>query len=131
MSEEAEKLLHAIYKDRNLETLKLYIDKGYDVCALHPLTQQTLLHVAACQIVIEVEAPITEALIDRGVAVDARDLDGRTALMGCSVQQLQLFCLRVELTFTPSAIRRGLHFIILRSARMLPWCRFCWKQGQQ
>ena len=79
---EAEQLLHAIYELSDLESLKLYIKKGYDVYATQQ--QSTLLHVAALQQDIDSkEKCLVEVLIERGLAVDARDKQGRTALMLC------------------------------------------------
>jgi ankyrin repeat protein len=84
MSKEAKKLLNDIYEQDDLEALKLYIKKGFNVCAQHEQTRRTLLHVTASMTNLkQSERFIAEVLIDRGVAIDARDQNGRTALMLC------------------------------------------------
>jgi Ankyrin repeats (many copies) len=96
MDEEAEKLLSAIHKDRKIDALRLYIVKNYDVCALQQQTQRTLLH-AAASLIESVSAPevaVMEVLVDKGVAVDARDQHGRTALMGCRTIMIAAFLLK-------------------------------------
>jgi ankyrin repeat protein len=85
MSEEAE-LLEAIFNRHDLTALTLYVQNGYDVHAKHHDHQQqsTLLHMA-----VKLERSgqqrglqiMVELLIARGIAVDARDKHGQTALM--------------------------------------------------
>jgi ankyrin repeat protein len=81
MSEEAEQLLQAIFNQHDLEALKFYIAKGYDVCT--QLHQNTLLHAAASMIesALAPEVAIIRVLFERGIAIDARDQYGQTALM--------------------------------------------------
>jgi ankyrin repeat protein len=115
MSEEAEQLMHAIYEQRDLEALKLYITKGYDVCAQHQQQQGTLLHRA---VLMEGVDQLPEAkcvpgvLIDRGIAVDARDEFGRTALMLCrSVRVAKLLIsFGANVNYVCNQTRTALHY---------------------
>jgi ankyrin repeat protein len=61
-----------------------------DVCA--QLHQNTLLHAAASMIesALEPEVAIIEALNHRGIAADARDKHGRTALMLCRCSEIEV-----------------------------------------
>lgn len=95
MSEERENLLQVIFEKSDLEALKLYINKGFDVCAQHEQTRCTLLHVAAALLdVDQKEQHIAAALINKGIAVDARDKRGRTALMLCRSTEIAAVLLR-------------------------------------
>jgi hypothetical protein len=119
---EAEQLLRAIYESSDLEALKLYIKRGYDVNVRpQQQQQQTLLHVAAALLDDDQKYQyMADLLIEKGIAVDTRDEHRRTALMYCRSAEIAAVFV-VALIFTLCAIREGLHFITLRLTRILPW----------
>jgi ankyrin repeat protein len=80
MSADAEQLLGAIFSRHDLEALKMYIAKGYDVCA--QMHQNTLLHEAACLIesALEPEVALIGVLLKRGADIHAECSRKMTAL---------------------------------------------------
>ena len=116
MSEERENLLQVIFEKSDLEALKLYINKGFDVCAQHEQTRCTLLHVAAALLDDDQKYRyMADLLIEKGIAVDTRDEHRRTALMYCRSAEIAAVLVRrgADLHAVCNQGRTALHYLAL------------------
>jgi hypothetical protein len=84
----AARLLEAIHDRADCKALRLYIKKGYDVCALNH-KQMSLLHVVASLTCSDCDkGSMIADLIKRGADADARDYVGVTPLMVCKTKSV-------------------------------------------
>jgi uncharacterized protein len=124
---EAAELLEAAFNtgSSGFEKLRLYMELGYDACALHQ--QRSLLHlVASIQWAASQKTAMTQVLIQRGANVDAQDDHGLTALMLCATNCSSLGVAKVliqaraDVNILSKAGRSALHYaVVLRSDQLL------------